>query len=128
MALSKLVLSDFGILTASNESAEGSWGNENPLDEHETAFARMVVNLDALRAQGCITAEGMPFNKISGFQKSENDTASVRNPADIFPEKELRLLFWGSPHPNPSCNDGMFHGSKAELQYKVDRTIPCTEL
>jgi hypothetical protein len=84
-----------------------------------TAYERMGKNLSSLTNLGALTDGGLPFNKVSGFER-EDAESDIRNPSELFPQKKLRLLFWGSPHRNPSCNDGVFHGSKAlSAQYKT---------
>ena len=80
----------------------------------------MEKNLAALSHLGAQTDGGLPFNKVSGFPKEDIDCLDLLNPVEIFPQKQLRLLMWGSPHPNPSCNNGVIHGSKAiSVQYKT---------
>jgi len=57
--------------------------------------------------------EGMPFNRVSGFPKLPEDEVGIRNPGELFPEKKLKLLFWGAPHPKLASDDDKIHGSKA---------------
>lgn len=114
MALSKLVLSDFGILREPVAPPPANWDGRLPLHSVETAYARMLRNLDDLKQAGAITSsDGLPWENVSGFEKAEGDDPAIVNPSDIFPSKMLRLLFWGSPHPNPSSNDNSYHGSIA---------------
>ena len=118
--LRKLVLSDFGVLFPSDTEQDAKWGEQCPVHSAETAYDRMVHNVGVLSHLGAQTDGSVPFNKVSGFPREDGDGPDIRNPAEMFPEKKLRLLIWGSPHPNPSCNDGVIHGSKAvSAQYKT---------
>ena len=122
MALSKLVLSDFSVLCQPASVPEGSWDGRQPLDVKMTAFEHMLGNLESLMRLGALTThEGLPYEKVSGFEKTEGDDPEVLNPSDIFPHKTLRLLFWGAPHPNPSKCNGSHHGSMATAaKYKTE--------
>lgn len=97
-----------------------SWGTQLPLDAEESAFARMKKNIEVLKLHGAmVDTNGLPWEKVSGFEKSAGE--DVLNPADILKDKKLRLLMWGSPHPNPSSNDGAWHGSMAvSSDYKTN--------
>ena len=120
MALSKLALTDFGVLCPPSGVIEATCGTQPPLHTAETAYERMRKNLAALTHLGAQTDGGLPFNQVSGFPREDADGPDLRNPAEIFPQKKLRLLIWGSPHPNPSCNNCTIHGSKAvSAQYKT---------
>ena len=120
MALSKLVLTDFGVLCPPSGVPEAMWGTHPPVHTMETAYERMVKNLSSLTNLGALTDGGLPLNKVSGFPREDADGIDIRNPAEIFPQKKLRLLIWGSPHPNPSSNNGVIHGSKVvSAQYKT---------
>ena len=79
----------------------------------------MLKNLFDLTSWGALTSEGrpherfgLPFDKVSGFQRKPTDAPDIRNPSDLYPGKELKLLLWGSPHGNPSSNDGSHHGPR----------------
>ena len=100
--LAKLVLTDFGVL--------------RPLESFTTfttSYARMLKNLSDLTSWGALTSVfGLPFDKVSGFQRKPTDAPDIRNPSDLYPGKELKLLLWGSPHGNPSSNDGSRHGPR----------------
>ena len=79
----------------------------------------MLKNLFDLTSWGALTSEGrpherfgVPFDKVSGFQRKPTDAPDIRNPSDLYPGKELKLLLWGSPHGNPSSNDGSHHGPR----------------
>ena len=112
MALSKLVLTDFGVLRPPAAALLDAWGDRLPLEANESAYMRMIKNVQVLKLHGAmVDSNGRPWEKVSGFARAEGE--DVLNPADIFPDKRLRLLFWGSPHPNPSSNDGVWHGSQA---------------
>ena len=111
-ALAKLALTDFRVLRPPMATLPESWWGTLPLDPEESAFARMKKNIEVLTRHGAmVDTNGLPWENVSGFKKSAGE--NVLNPADIFKDKTLRLLFWGAPHPNPSSNDGAWHGSKA---------------
>ena len=87
--------------------------SEGALDPHETSYERMLKNLLDLTSWGVLTSEagphelfGLPFDKVSGFPRKPTDAPDIRNPSDLYPGKELKLSLWGSPHGNPSSNDG----------------------
>ena len=110
--LAKLVLTDFGVLQPSGRQ-EDPVESEGALDTHETSYERMLKNLLDLTSWGVLTSEagphelfGLPFDKVSGFQRKPTDAPDIRNPSELYPDKELKLLLWGSPHGNPSSNDG----------------------
>ncbi len=109
--LGKLVLTDFSPLCPPEVAPEKSWQGRQPLDGQETAYERLAKNLTCLIGAGAITNGGKPYEKVSGFPKEDGDDDAVRNPAEMFPEKKLKLLLWGSPHWNPSACNGAFHGS-----------------
>ena len=112
MALAKLALTDFGVLRQPMSALPESWGTQLPLDAEESAFARMMKNIEVLKLHGAmVDTNGLPWEKVSGFERLAGE--DVLNPAEIFKDKKLRLLMWGSPHSNPSSNDGALHGSKA---------------
>jgi hypothetical protein len=116
MALAKLVLTDFGVLTTPKpEQLEATWGQLLPLHPSESAHDRLLSNLKRLQQHGAVTDDGMPFNRVSGFPKSKDEDSAIRNPAELFSNKDLKLLFWGSPHPRLSAYDMLLkcHGSKA---------------
>ena len=63
----------------------------------------MLKNLLDLTSWGALTSEagphelfGLPFDKVSGFPR--NDAPDILNPSELYPDKELKLLLWGSPH------------------------------
>ena len=104
--LAKLVLTDFGVLRPSPQPEEPVESQE-ALDPHETSYARMLKNLFDLTSWGALTSVfGLPFDKVSGFQRKPTDAPDIRNPSELYPDKELKLLLWGLPHGNPSSNDG----------------------
>ena len=87
--------------------------SEGALDPHETSYERMLKNLLDLTRWGALTSEagpheffGLPFDKVSGFPRKPKDAPDILNPSELYPDKELKLLLWGSPHGNPSSNDG----------------------
>ena len=110
--LAKLVLTDFGVLRPSRRQEEPVESQE-ALDPHETSYERMLNNLFDLTSWGALTSEGcphelfgLPFDKVSGFPRKPKDAPDILNPSELYPDKELKLLLWGSPHGNPSSNDG----------------------
>ena len=78
-----------------------------------TSYARMLKNLSELTSWGALTSVfGLPFDKVSGFPRKPKDAPDILNPSELYPDKELKLLLWGSPHGNPSSNDGSHHGPR----------------
>ena len=77
------------------------------------AYAIMLENAKQLKLLGCqLDKDDLPFNKVSGFEVHTPST-NLRNPGNVLPKgKKVGLLFWGSPHPNPSSCDGSNHGSR----------------
>lgn len=112
MALAKLALTDFGVLRPPTAALSASWGGQAPLDANESAYVRMTKNVETLKRHGAmVDSNGLPWEKVSGFARADGE--DVLNPMDLFDGKQLRMLMWGSPHPNPSSNDGAWHGSSA---------------
>ena len=111
--LAKLVLTDFGVLQPSQRQ-EGPVESQEALDPrpHKKPYTRMLRNLFDLTNWGALTSEEgcLPLNKVSGFKKKPTDAQDIRNPNELCPGKELKLLLWGCPHANPSSNDGSHHG------------------
>ena len=112
MALAKLALTDFGLLRPPSAETDASWCGQAPLDTSESAYVRMIKNVEILKRHGAmVDSNGLPWEKVSGFARADGE--DVLNPMDLFDGKRLRMLMWGSPHPNPSSNDGAWHGSNA---------------
>ena len=100
--MAKLVLTYFGVLRPSES-----------FTTFTTSYARMLKNLFDLTSWGALTSEGcLPFDQVSGFPRKPTDAPCIQNPSDLYPGKELKLLLWGSPHGNPSSNDGSHHGPR----------------
>ena len=104
--LAKLVLTDFGVLRPSESFTTFR-------EFYETSYAWMLKNLLDLTSWGALTSEagpheffGLPFDKVSGFPRKPKDAPDILNPSELYPDKELKLLLWGSSHGNPSSNDG----------------------
>ena len=112
MALNRLWLTDLEVLENPCElslerrqeisEGEARWPHP-PLDETDTAYERMKHNIALLIADGANTLDGLPFSGVSGFPV-EDDTSNIEviNPAQVVPKGNLKLLWWGAPHPNPS--------------------------
>ena len=114
MGLDKLVLTDFRSFCPPVGALGTTWHGEQPVDGQETAYTRLTENLQSLSEAGAITNRGPLYEKVSGFPTTYGGDAAVRNPAELFPGKELKLLWWGAPHWNPSSCNGTFHGSGAD--------------
>ena len=105
MALAKLALTDCGLLCPPTAALAASWGDQAPLDANESAYMRMIKNVEILKRNGAmVDSNGLPWEKVSGFARADGEDAL--NPMDIFDGKRLRMLLWGSPRPNSSSNDG----------------------
>ena len=122
MSLNKLWITDLEVITDPRELEEEDrenirMGEERwpypPLHEEETAFQRMQKNIQVLRADGARTNGDVPIGGVSGFDVSaEPDQPDIINPAMLLPTGTLRLLWWGSPHPNPSSGGTLRHGTR----------------
>ena len=89
----------------------------------------MLKNIFDLTSWGALTSEGcphepfgIPFNKVSGFPRKPKDAPDILNPSELYPDKELKLLLWGSPHGNRSRNDGSHHGPPTRIPSNVFKT------
>ena len=122
MSLSKLWITDLEVIVDPREleeedreiirRSEERW-HYPPLHEEETAFQRMQDNVRLLRADGARTNGDAPIEGVSGFDVNEEpDHPDIINSAMLSPTGTLRLLWWGSPHPNPSSGGRLRHGTR----------------
>ena len=113
LPLTGFYVTDYDHLVNGTINTSETWYGQTPLTE-DSAFSRMCINTKHLIACGAFSDSGMPFNRVSGFGVSADDRANdtfLKNPSDLAPNKTLKLLMWGSPHPNASSSDCDIHGS-----------------
>ena len=126
-ALSKLYLTDLHrlmpVAVDHTESKDGDNGaiRWRPLSGTETAYARMISNVERLARMGAVTDNGLPFDQVTGFPITKKDRINmpgVRTPKEVIGATggKVKLLMWGSPHPQPSSAVGASHGMKSKCE------------
>ena len=82
MALARLHLTDYDRLVRSYPHRTENWNGISPVSR-DTAFERMVFNLNLMKREGAVTDGDFPINRVSGYEvtpEEKKEQPELKNP------------------------------------------------